>query len=190
MAQFWDTDPDNAAGVLTQWDKIFLNSVELPGICFPNASPKRQIDRRKGRGKHHGGLFDLGHELTEFSFRHRIWREDQWVEWERVKRNLDPTEITDEDKRYFSIFNPALKDANVTQVYLSERSNWISVNGDVGGGIKECVWKGYIIRKPKDVGNEQAGSGKQPQLKTPGDAFQDIQPPDPPSAQGIYPSDG
>lgn len=186
---FWDTDPDVLkVGGQGEWDKISLDSIVLPGLALPNVHPKTKVDRRSPRGKHHGSIFDLGHELVEFDFTLRIYTEQEWKEWLRIKDRIDPTVITDEAKRYFAIYHPSLKDVNVNSVYLNGRSNWKSIGGDTGGGVKETKFTGYVIRKEtKAADNGPAKPANQ--LKLPGNVFEDITPPVAPSKAGIYPSD-
>lgn len=188
---FWDNDPSiaplgNQGGVLGSWDQVSLNSTVLPGLGFPIVSPKRKTDTRSPKQKHHGSIFDLGHEITEFTLKLRIWTDSQWAEWNRIRKGIDPTEINDDKKREFSIGHPSLKDCNVNQVYLNERSNWQTVGGE-GGGVKETVFKGFVIHKPVASGPEKVGPT--PQLTLPGNVYENLEPPLAPSAQGIYPAD-
>jgi len=190
MPVFWDSDPSlysSNGGALGVWDICSLNSVQLPGLALPVVSPKRKTDTRSPKGKHHGSIFNLGHEITEFTLRLHIYDAAQWKEWERIRRNIDPTEINDDDARFFSIAHPSLIDCNVTQVYLNERSNWVSVATE-SGAVKETIFKGWVIRKPVDSGKKEK-AGPTPQLAYPGNVFEQTQPPIEPSKQGIYPTD-
>ena len=182
--QFWDTDPLAVQGKQGLWDTCYINSVELPGIVFPTCEPKRKVDKKTAAALNGGNIDNIGRDIVDIILRHRIWNERQWQDWERIKKNLDPNNLSDEHQRKMSIAHPSLADVGVTLCYFHARTNWVSVDSTFNGGMKECQWKGYALYKVTAVKkeNQTVKGAKQLPDKDVVDEIKNAQPPSMPSA--------
>lgn len=181
---FWDSDADALKGKICQWDQCYVNSVLLPGLVFPTVKPKRKVDKQTARALNSGNVLNLGQDIVEIQLKHRIWNEEDWQTWNRIKKNIDPAVMDDKLQRKMSIAHPSLADVGVTLVYFHARSNFVSTSNEYNGGMKECTWDGFVLQRPTAVKKENIdlkGAKQLPDVDVV-DQIKNAQPPQMPSA--------
>ena len=152
MAQpFWASLSDISAfgysesGLL--WNLPELAGKTLPGLWSVRITFKRDIEKKKQKGKDGALITDQGDNPTEIEFRGRIFTEEDWNTWQEISP-IFFAKKKGAERSPISVVHPQTAAKNITTLYIEELSEELNDQDDVMiVTIKTIEW----TARPKEV---------------------------------------